>query len=76
MLPALMNYVPGVAFEGTRDVRVTDRAKTLQVAIWLHRLDMAAGGETLASNLVASSRPTPGVIFDSEDQQPHFPGGC
>ena len=26
--------------------------------------------------LTALSRPTPGVIFDSEDQQPHFPGGC
>ena len=76
LLPALKNYVPGVTFEGTRDVRVTDRAKTLRVAVWLHWLDMAAGGEALASNLAALSRPTPGVIFDSEDQQPHFPGGC
>ena len=26
--------------------------------------------------LAASSRPAPGVIYDSEDQQPHFPGVC
>ena len=38
LLPALKNYVPGVTFEGTRDVRVVDRAKTLWVAVWLHRL--------------------------------------
>ena len=29
LLPALKNYVPGVAFEGTRHVRVVDHAKTL-----------------------------------------------
>ena len=33
LLPALKNYVPGVTFEGTRDVRVVDRAKTLWVAV-------------------------------------------
>ena len=49
MLPALKNYVPSVTFEGTRDVRVVDRVKTLQVDVWLHRLDMAEGGEALAS---------------------------
>ena len=26
--------------------------------------------------LMTSPRPTPEVISDSEDQQPHFPGGC
>ena len=35
LLPALKNYVLGVAFEGTRDVRVVDCAKTLWVAVWL-----------------------------------------
>ena len=33
LLPALKNYVPGVAFEGTRNVRVVDHAKTLRVAV-------------------------------------------
>ena len=56
MLPALKHYVPGVAFEGTRDVRVVDWAKTLRVAIWLHRLDMAAGGKALASETLEASR--------------------
>ena len=48
LLTALKNYVPGVTFEGTRDVRVVDHAKTLQVAVWLHWQDMAAGGKVLA----------------------------
>ena len=29
LLPSIKNYVPGVMFEGTRDVRVMDRARTL-----------------------------------------------
>ena len=35
LLPPIENYVLSVAFEGTRDVRVMDRARTLQVAVWL-----------------------------------------
>ena len=33
LLPALKHYVPGVTFEGTRDVRIVDHAKTLRVAV-------------------------------------------
>ena len=33
LLPPLKNYVPGVTFKGTRDVRVVDCAETLQVAV-------------------------------------------
>ena len=44
LLPSLKIYVPGVSFEGSRDVRVMDHAMALRVAIWLHRLDMAVGG--------------------------------
>ena len=65
MLPALKHYVPGVAFEGTRDVRVVDHAKTLRVAIWLHRLDMAVGGETLASETLEASRHHLGPLLES-----------
>ena len=65
LLPALKNYVPGVAFEGTRDVRVTDRAKTLRVAIWLHRLDMATGGKVLASETLEASRHHLGPLLES-----------
>ena len=65
LLPALKHYVPGVAFEGTRDVRVVDRAKTLQVAVWLHRLDMAMGGEVLASETLEDSRHRLGPLLES-----------
>ena len=44
LLPAIKTYVSNISFEGTRDKRVLDLAKTLRVAVWLHRLDMAVGG--------------------------------
>ena len=65
LLPALKHYVPGVAFEGTRDVRVVDCAKTLWVAVWLHRLDMAMGGEALASETLEASRHRLGPLLES-----------
>ena len=49
LLPALNSYLPGISFEGTRDARVLDHAKTLRVAVWLHWLDMSVGGDQLAS---------------------------
>ena len=48
LLPPLKNYVPGVSFEGTWNVRVMDHAMALRVAVWLHRLNMAVGGKVLA----------------------------
>ena len=65
LLPALKHYVPGVAFEDTRDVRVVDHAKTLRVAIWLHRLDMAVGGEALASKTLETSWHHLGPLLES-----------
>ena len=65
MLPALKNYVPGVAFEGTRDVRVVDHAKTLRVAVWLHRLDMAVGGKALASETLEALQHHLGPLLES-----------
>ena len=56
LLPPLKNYVPSIAFEDTRDVRVVDRAKTLRVAVWLHQLDMAVEGEGMASETLEASR--------------------
>ena len=56
LLPPLKNYVPGVAFEGTRDVRVVDCAMALRVAVWLHRLDMAVEGKGMASETLEASR--------------------
>ena len=65
LLPALKHYAPGVTFEGTRDVRVVDHAKTLRVAVWLHQLDMAMGGEALASETLEASRHHLGPLLES-----------
>ena len=65
LLPALKHYVPGVTFEGTRDVRVVDRVKTLRVAVWLHQLDMAMGGKALASETLEALRHCLGPLLES-----------
>ena len=57
--------LPGVTFEGTRDVRVVDRARTLWVAVWLHWLDMAEGGKALASETLEASRHCLGPLLES-----------
>ena len=44
LLPPVEDYVAGGAFQGMRDMRVVERAKTLQITTWLHHLDMAAEG--------------------------------
>ena len=49
LLPPIEDYLAGGEFQGSRDVRVMERAKTLQIAAWLHRLDMAADGDETAS---------------------------
>ena len=41
LMPPPDEYLPG-SFDGCRDVRVTDRAQILRVAVWLHRLDLHA----------------------------------
>ena len=65
LLPPLKNYVPDVAFEGTRDVRVVDHARTLRVAVWLHQLDMAVEGEGMASETLEASRHHQGPLLES-----------
>ena len=65
MLPPIKNYVPGVSFEGTWDVRVMDHAVALRVAIWLHRLDMAMGGKALASKSLEVGQHYQGPLLES-----------
>ena len=65
LLPPLKNYVPGIAFEGTRDVRVVDHAMALRVAVWLHRLNMAMEGEGIASETLEASRHRLGPLLES-----------
>ena len=49
VLPSMEEYLAGGDFQGTQDLRVQERAKTLHVAVWLHHLDMAATGDGEAS---------------------------
>ena len=46
-------------------MRVVDHAKTLRVAVWLHRLDMATGGKTLASETLEASWHSLGPLLES-----------
>ena len=64
LLPPIKDYVPGVAFEGTRDVRVVDRARTLRVAAWLHQLDMSTRGDGMASETLEASWHSQGPLMD------------
>ena len=64
LLPPIKDYVPGVTFEGTRDVRVVDRARTLRVAACLHRLDMATGGNGMASETLEASQHSQGLLLE------------
>ena len=65
LLPAIKNYVLGVSFKGTRDVRVMDHAVALRVAVWLHWLDMATGGEALASESLEAGQHHQGPLLES-----------
>ena len=64
LLPNLKSYVPNISFEGTQDVRVVDCAKALQVAVWLHRLDMSARGDEVASQTLDASQHCQGCLLE------------
>ena len=49
LLPPIEDYLAGGEFQGSRDVRVVEKAKTLRIAAWLHHLDMATDGDETAS---------------------------
>ena len=54
----------GGDFQGTRDLRVLERAKTLWVAVWLHCLDMAATGDGEASYSLDATRHGRGPLLE------------
>ena len=64
MLFSIKDYVPGITFEGTRDVRVVDHAKTLRVAVWLHRLDMSTREDGMTSETLEASQHSQGPLLD------------
>ena len=65
LLPNLKSYVPNILFEGSRDVRVMECAKTLWVAVWLHRLDMSVQGDEMASETLDTSQHCLGLLLES-----------
>ena len=64
LLPPVEDYVMGGTFQGTRDVRVVDRAKTLRIATWLNHLDMSAEGDGMASQTLEVKRHGRGPLMD------------
>ena len=64
LLPPLEEYRAGSDFWGTQDTRVLERAKTLQVAVWLHHLDMAAAGDRTASYSLDTTRHGRGPLLE------------
>ena len=62
--PALASYALPEDRSGVTDVRVRDhQAKTLCVAVWLHRLDMALSGEPAASGSLVQTRHSLGHLL-------------
>ena len=56
-LPLLGGYSPPEDREGVMDVRMRDHfTKTLRVAVWLHRLDMALSNELATSGCLVQGR--------------------
>ena len=64
LLPSLEEYRAGSDFQGTRDVRVLERAKTLWVTVWLHHLDMAVAGDRTASYSLDTTRHGRGPLLE------------
>ena len=64
LLPPVKEYLAGGGFEGTRDLRVEERTKTLWVAVWPHRLDMAAAEDGAASLSLDVTQHSRGRLLD------------
>ena len=64
LLPPLEEYRTGGDFQGTQDVRVLEKAKTLRVAVWLYRLDMATAGDKEASYSLDASEHDKGPLIE------------
>ena len=63
-LPPLADYASPEDRSGTTDVRVRDhRARTLRVAVWCHRLDMALSEEPASSGSLVRSRHRLGCLL-------------
>ena len=64
LLPPVEEYMADGGFQGTRDLRVLEKAKTLWVAVWLHRLDMATAGDGTASYYLDAAQHGRGPLLE------------
>ena len=64
LLPSMEEYIAGSDFQGTWDARVLERARTLQVPVWLHHLDIAAAGDRTASYSLDAARHSRGPLLE------------
>ena len=64
LLPPVEGYMADGGFQGTWDLRVLEKAKTLRVAVWLHRLDMAAAGDGTASYSLNAAQHSRGPLLE------------
>ena len=64
LLSSMEEYMAGGDFQGTWDLRVLERAKTLWVAVWLHRLDMSATGDGEAFYSLDAARHGRGPLLE------------
>ena len=64
LLPPIEEYMADSGFQGTQDLKVLGKAKTLQVAVWLHRLDMATAGDGMASYSLDVTRHGRGPLLE------------
>ena len=64
LLPPLEECRTGSDFQGTWDMRVLERAKTLQVAVWFHHLDMVAARDKEASYSLDTSEHDKGPLVE------------
>ena len=63
-LPPLTDYTPPEDRSGVTNIRVRDhQARTLWVAVWLHRLDMALSEEPAASGSLVRARHSLGCLL-------------
>ena len=64
-LPPLADYLPPEGSNsGVTDVRVHDhKARSLQVRVWLHKIDMALSGEVEALRSLVQSRHSRGLLL-------------
>ena len=64
LLPPIEEYLTDGNFQGSRDVRVREKTKILQVAVWLHHLDMATAGDRMASYSLDDTRHGRGSLLE------------